>query len=785
MPGGDDDGTGADRAKLDTFDGSNPANYKKWKRRACMMLASLPSTISEKKYGPKLMTYLSGEAESLLDHLDIAKICDNGGDRLIWETLDEKYGPQQIDLLQDALKGFFHELTVRPGESFRQFSARFATARRKLEQEQVKLPEVVLGFMMLKKLRLEAQEESMLLTTTGGSLDIGKIEKAIQSVFPDGKGKSGRQSKDVFQADEIEEAPGGDQEDDLQEAMEMMAEEIQSRSEWDEEDILEAFESYSEVRRKIAEQKRSRGFFPKQTVNKSKTESWKVTGSIRGRIEALKERTRCHRCKKYGHWKKECPLGASGNASTASGSTHKEVMLVEDAGPEVARLWDAFQVEEEVTKTVHWKDQLPNDVGNAGNADSHSTGNRQRLGVPPVVHQEVKRRQQPAEVFQAEELLSADLDPEHATCGVPDTACRRTLVGSETLAQIEHKLRKQGMKAQRAKVSNSFRFGNSGTLVSEESVLLPANIAGKRFVIKAAVLPEGGKYTPLLLSKELLRQLGCVLDLDRDVAYFNKVGCEVSLRETSKGHYAIPLFEHPGAGGAVECFETRSAVVRKHRNTVGQHEYDVKQLEQNSTVNLSDSSRDLVQAPPNQDCQDRTSTDSHASICQQVDDAATCSTRDHGHVGDFAARGSNGQGSHDRSSSRSSQRLGAESTGRQSSGKGRQAQGQADECDLPDRKGLCQMGEEPCGREVQPRDESFEDRRGVRRCQKEDQARRAGSNSRKPSTNELAGNGIHDTGIGTHVTSSGRDGESSGARGVGDGRIKTGRRFRIFPAFPT
>lgn len=98
MPGGDDDGVGADRAKLETFDGTNAAGYKKWKRRACMMLASLPSTISEKKYGPKLMTYLSGEAESLVDHIEISKICDTGGDKLIWEALDEKYGPQQIDL---------------------------------------------------------------------------------------------------------------------------------------------------------------------------------------------------------------------------------------------------------------------------------------------------------------------------------------------------------------------------------------------------------------------------------------------------------------------------------------------------------------------------------------------------------------------------------------------------------------------------------------------------------------------------------------------------------------
>ena len=104
MPGGDDETLGAQKAKLEIFDGTQPSGYRKWKRKAQLMLASLPSTISEKKYGPKLMSFIGAEAESLLEHIDIGKICSEGGDKLIWEALDDKYGPQQIDLLQDSLK---------------------------------------------------------------------------------------------------------------------------------------------------------------------------------------------------------------------------------------------------------------------------------------------------------------------------------------------------------------------------------------------------------------------------------------------------------------------------------------------------------------------------------------------------------------------------------------------------------------------------------------------------------------------------------------------------------
>ena len=154
------------------------------------MIASLPSTINEKKYGPKLMGFISGEAESLLESLDIDKLCSEGGDKLIWQVLDEKYGPQQIDLLQEAMKRFFHELQVKNGESYRQFLVRFAQAERKLKEVNVELPNVVMGFMLLKKLRLDSTSESLVLTATKGKLDLKEITSAVKNVFPRREGNA-------------------------------------------------------------------------------------------------------------------------------------------------------------------------------------------------------------------------------------------------------------------------------------------------------------------------------------------------------------------------------------------------------------------------------------------------------------------------------------------------------------------------------------------------------------------------------------------------------------------
>lgn len=60
-----------EKSRLDVFDGTKPGEYRLWKRRAQLMIAGLPSTVSEKKYGPRLMEFIKGEAETLLESISV------------------------------------------------------------------------------------------------------------------------------------------------------------------------------------------------------------------------------------------------------------------------------------------------------------------------------------------------------------------------------------------------------------------------------------------------------------------------------------------------------------------------------------------------------------------------------------------------------------------------------------------------------------------------------------------------------------------------------------------
>ena len=126
---------------------------------------------------------------------------------------------------------------------------------------------------------------------------------------------------------------------------------------------------------------------------------------------------------------------------------------------------------------------------------------------------------------------------------MPDAACRRTLVGEETLRGIEAELKQVGKKVRYFGEKNVFKFGNNECLESRVSVLIPVQFGGRSVVIKAAVLPGKGAVTPLLLSKEFLRQLGTHMDLSSSMIAFERLGVCLRMGVTSRGHFAVPLFD--------------------------------------------------------------------------------------------------------------------------------------------------------------------------------------------------------------------------------------------------
>lgn len=314
---------------LDKFTGEDASEYRKWRRRAQLYLMALPTTIPEKKWGAKLLEHLAGEAEELMEAVDIDEITKETGWKTVLDALDEKYKEPSKDELQRVMREYFYTITVKEGETFRNFITRLETAYKALVRNGVELPEEVRGWMLLKKLALDSSSEAMILTATSGAVKYTDVQKAVRSVFPHGKAAKTVKTKDIFVTDRDQTHDERDTRDNSHESdrepmevMETIAQQIQDADSYESEDALDTFEAYASVRRKMNEKKVSRGY--KQPT------SWQLSGTVRGRIEALKQKTTCHLCRRPGHWKKECPLRQK-DKGKASGSNEnpKEVHVVD------------------------------------------------------------------------------------------------------------------------------------------------------------------------------------------------------------------------------------------------------------------------------------------------------------------------------------------------------------------------------------------------------------------------------------------------------------------------
>ena len=643
MSGSKDD-TNA-RTNLETFSGEDASEYRRWRRKAELYLMGLPTTVPESKWGARLVEHLRGEAEELMEHVELSTITDDKGYKKVFELLDERYKELDKDELQRCLKSYFYAAPIKNQETYRNFVIRMDTAYRGLTRHKVELPEPVRGWILLKKLLLDSTSEALIMTSTSGSLNYTDVLGAFKAVFPNGQGPGvnpGKsKDKEIFIAQEDSETPNEATElevpgnDDFLEVMEAVATQAQEQSDYESEDALEVFENYSSIRKKMQEKKTSRGFRQVNTTEKQ----WKLEGSFQGKLSLLKAKTRCHHCRRMGHWKKECPLRQNQGKKSEGGQ--KEVHIVESysddeaffesyvldevKGKDYEQEYHGYQETDTKTKTETQKDQgakrnrdiwvldkemgvlerihqkerkglfTPHGVKDLPIAMEEFSGERETIMInvatgeksvikdnyhtTRVPHQKMdynwrgktklylktmdqsKKSSTSTKVVDPDaqlrlfehEVLSAihegaqpvfSKSDQAATLdshAVPDTACRRTLIGDYVLSLLESRLNEKGLIVTRRREVNEFRFGNAGILKSCEVASIPVTIGERHVVVNAAVLPEPGSRTPFLFSKELLKSLECILDTTTDEMVFKRINQRVKMGKTERGHYAIPI----------------------------------------------------------------------------------------------------------------------------------------------------------------------------------------------------------------------------------------------------
>ena len=318
------------------------------------------------------------------------------------------------------------------------------------------------------------------------------------------------------------------------------------------EELAGAFNSYTEARRRLTEKVRSRGFWPISQAGKNKSRG-KGKGKVKGKFakghqssrRSLDQRiltSECRICNQIGHWKAECPYRhgqQQGSNPTPTAPTTFASADVADAMP-----MEFLNIPRDTSTPLDADPQYKlAEVFFGVDVKTHpKIGDRSKLrGVlnlhkkQPAEHPPV--RNEPTSSLGSSDLMEHALFATHGSFGVVDLGATKTVIGSNLVKEFIQGLSPAVQKTlTRCPCQITFRFGNHGTLKSEQALVVPL----QDLKLKIAVVPGS---TPFLISNTLLRALRAVIDVDEHNRWSKKLQRTIPMELTSRGLFLLDLNE--------------------------------------------------------------------------------------------------------------------------------------------------------------------------------------------------------------------------------------------------
>jgi len=332
------------------------------------------------------------------------------------------------------------------------------------------------------------------------------------------------------------------------------------------EELASALNAYTEARRRLSEKVKSRGFWPLTQSSKGKSKGF--NRGVKGKFnkghnssrKTLQQRilsSTCRICGKMGHWKAECPSrnDASGASRPQAPTSFVQVQsdvqglpleflnlpsFDEAVDVPYISVSQCFVCHSERFKDRESKDRLQRSIHRWLNTESTATGLRRHddraasttaTAVQPVpVPTYPCPRAEPSSMSEHVAMFAT-----YSSMGVVDLGATKTVIGSNLVKGLLEGLNPQARKAvRRCPCAITFRFGNQGTLQSEQALAIPIH----GLWLKVAVVPGS---TPFLLSNTLLRAIGAVIDTSQKTIFATKINKLIPIQLTDRGLFLLDL----------------------------------------------------------------------------------------------------------------------------------------------------------------------------------------------------------------------------------------------------
>lgn len=129
-------------------------------------------------------------------------------------------------------------------------------------------------------------------------------------------------------------------------------------------------------------------------------------------------------------------------------------------------------------------------------------------------------------------LVNETLNCAVLDCGASKTCCGKTWMNIfiESLTEEERE------KVQYSSSQSKYKFGDGHSVTAIVTACIPVTIGSSKIMLETDVVE---KEIPLLLSKHTMKKFGSILDTRTDTVQM--FGENINLRNTSSGHYAMPI----------------------------------------------------------------------------------------------------------------------------------------------------------------------------------------------------------------------------------------------------
>ena len=125
----------------------------------------------------------------------------------------------------------------------------------------------------------------------------------------------------------------------------------------------------------------------------------------------------------------------------------------------------------------------------------------------------------------------------HGPYGIVDLGASQTVIGEQHVQElVKHLPQSIQDRIQRVPCSTIFRFGNSSTVSCQYALLVPM----AKWLVKICVVKT---QTPFLISNNVFRKLGAIIDTEKETVTFSKLGISVNLTLSEKKLYLLNFCE--------------------------------------------------------------------------------------------------------------------------------------------------------------------------------------------------------------------------------------------------